>query len=124
MKRRSPPPTQAEREAELRSLDERIGEQLRAGQDEMRASPAWGKPLPDDGGAHVPQELRMAFKLLKNAGHVPAEVGLMQELQAWRDELARLPADSPAAAALKRRIGERELLIKVRIERLARTKSL
>lgn len=124
MKPRPPPPTRAEREADLRSLDERIGEQLRAGQDEMRASPAWGKPLPDTGDAHVPMELRMAFKLLKNAGHVPAEVGLMQELQAWREEHARLPPDSPEAATLKRRIGERELLIKVRIERLARTRTL
>ena len=124
MKPQPPKPTQAEREAELRSLDERIGEALRADSAELRASPAWGKPLPDTGDAQVPQELRMAFKLLKNAGHVPAEVGLMQELQAWRDELARLPPDSPEAATLKRRIGERELLIKVRIERLARTRSL
>ena len=124
MKPQPPKPTQAEREAELRSLDERIGEALRADSAELRASPAWGKPLPDTGDAQVPQELRMAFKLLKNSGNVPTEVGLMQELQAWRDELTRLPPGSPEAEALRRRIAERQLLIQVRIERLARTRSL
>lgn len=124
MKPQPPQPTQAEREAELRSLDERIGEALRADSAELRASPAWGKPLPDTGDVQVPQELRMAFKLLKNSGNVPTEVGLMQELQAWRDELTRLPPGSPEAEALRRRIAERQLLIQVRIERLARTRSL
>ena len=66
----------------------------------------------------------MAFKLLKNSGNVPTEVGLMQELQAWRDELTRLPPGGPEAEALRRRIAERQLLIQVRIERLARTRSL
>ncbi|MEF7617155.1 DnaJ family domain-containing protein [Aquincola sp. MAHUQ-54] len=113
----------SEREADLRSLEERIGEALRAAEADLRASPAWGRPLPDEGDADVPPELRMAFKLLKNAGHVPPEVALMQELQAWRDELAAMPA-GPQAEALKRRIGERELLIAVRIERLARTRTL
>ena len=65
----------------------------------------------------------MAFKLLKNAGHVPAEVELMRELQRWRDQRAALPP-GPAAEALAARIAERQLLIALRIERLAKTKSL
>lgn len=118
------PRSRAEREADLRSLDERIGDALRQDEAALRASPAWGKPLPDEGDADVPPELRMAFRLLKNAGHVPAEVALMQELQGWRDELARLPEGAPEAEPLRRRIAERVLLIRVRVERLAKTRSL
>lgn len=115
-----------ERDAQIRSLDERIGEcvsqALASG--ELQRSPAWGKPLPDDGYFDAPPELRLAFKVLQNAGHVPTEVALMQELQQWRDRLATLPAASAEAAALRQRIAERQLLIQLRIERLARTLSL
>ena len=111
------------RDEAIRSLDQRIGEALAASGAELQASPAWGKPLPDDGYLDTPPELRMAFKLLKNAGHVPAEVELMRELKRWRDQHAALPP-GPAADALAARIAERQLLIALRIERLARTKSL
>jgi hypothetical protein len=116
-------PDGRQRQGRLRSLEDSIGDHLRSSADEMRRSPAWGKPLPDDGYMQAPPELRMAFKLLKDAGHVPAEVALMQELQAWRDELAALPP-GVAAEALKRRIAERELLIAMRVERLGKTLSL
>lgn len=112
-----------QRDEAIRSLDQRIGEALAASQAELQASPAWGKPLPDDGYLDTPPELRLAFKLLKNAGHVPAEVELMRELQRWRDQHAALPPGQQAAA-LAARIAERRLLIALRIERLAKTKSL
>lgn len=119
-------PKRRERDARVRSLDERIGEcvaqALASG--ELQRSTAWGRPLPDDGYFDAPPELRLAFKVLQNAGHVPAEVELMQELQRWRDRLAALAADGAEARALRERIAERELLIRLRVERLARTLSL
>ena len=114
---------QREREDRIRSLDERIAEDLKASAAEIRSSPAFGRPLPDDGFFDAPPELRMAFLVLKNAGHVPVEVAQMQEMQGWRDELARM-SPGAEADALRRRIAERELLLKLRIERLARTLSL
>jgi hypothetical protein len=119
-------PKRRERDERIRSLDERIGEcvsqALAAG--ELQRSRAWGRPLPDDGYFDAPPELRLAFKVLQNAGHVPPEVELMQELQRWRDQLATMDADSAEAHALRERIAERQLLIRLRVERLARTLTL
>lgn len=119
-------PKRRERDAQIRSLDERIGEcvsqALASG--ELQRSAAWGRPLPDDGYFDAPPELRMAFQVLRNAGHLPVEVEMLQELQRWRDELATLPPDGEAARALAARIAERQLLVQLRIERLARTLSL
>ncbi len=39
-----------------------------------------GKPLPPDDMADVPADLRMAYRLLKNAGYVPEEITLQQEI--------------------------------------------
>lgn len=119
-------PKRRERDAQLRSLDERIGEgvsqALASG--ELQRSGAWSLPLPDDGYFDTPPELRLAFKALRNAGHVPAEVEMLQEVQRWREQLARLDAASDAAKALRARIAERQLVVQLRIERLARTLSL
>ncbi|MDR2551234.1 MAG: DUF1992 domain-containing protein [Desulfobulbus sp.] len=38
------------------------------------------KPLPPDDMAHVPEDLRMAYRLLKNGGYVPEEVAVQKEI--------------------------------------------
>ncbi len=38
------------------------------------------KPLPPDDMNNVPEDLRMAYRLLKNAGYVPEEIMLQQEI--------------------------------------------
>jgi hypothetical protein len=106
------------------SLDEIIGQDLRDSEAELRASPAFGRPLPDDGYFEAPPELRMAFKVLRNAGAVPPEVALMQELQALRDRLAALPTGDAQVREVRARITDLELTIAMRVERLARTRSL
>lgn len=53
-------------------------------------SPKWkNKPLPlnDDNG--VPPELKMAYKILKNSGHLPPEVEDRKEIQQLEDLIAR-----------------------------------
>jgi hypothetical protein len=119
-------PKRRERDERVRSLDERIGECVSqaVASGELQNSAAWGRPLPDDGYFDAPPELRLAFKVLRNAGHVPPEVELMQDLQRWRDRLATLDAASADARALRERIAERELLLRLRVERLARTLTL
>lgn len=104
------------------SLDEQISADLAASlaSGELQSSPAWGRPLPEDGFLETPTELRMAYKVLKNAGYVPDEVALMQELQAWRDQLAGMDPVSKEADELRTRILDRELLVALNIERLAR----
>ena len=38
------------------------------------------KPLPQEDLSHVPEDLRMAYRLLKNSGFVPEEVALQKEI--------------------------------------------
>ena len=44
-----------------------------------------GKPLPEEDLSGVPDEFRMAYKVLKNAGCLPLEVELRKEIVTLRD---------------------------------------
>jgi len=53
-------------------------------------SPKWkNKPLPLNDDAGVPPELKMAYKILKNSGHLPPEVEDRKEIQQLEDLIAR-----------------------------------
>ena len=108
------------------TLDELIAQDLAASlaTGELQASPSWGKPLPrDDGWDETPVELRLPFKLLKDAGYVPHEVLQLRELAQLKDELAACPDDT-RGAALQRRIADLQQLVALRLERLRVTGSL
>ncbi|UQD51185.1 DUF1992 domain-containing protein [Bacillus methanolicus] len=47
--------------------------------------PGYGKPLKLDDLSSVPEELRMAYRLLKNAGYSPEENQLKQEMMTIED---------------------------------------
>jgi DnaJ homologue, subfamily C, member 28, conserved domain len=55
-----------------------------------------------DDDALVPQELRMAYRVLKNAGCLPPELELRQEIQALEGALAHLGGAGERRRALKR----------------------
>lgn len=40
-----------------------------------------GKPLPNESDPFMPETLRMAYKLLKNAGYVPEEIQAQREIR-------------------------------------------
>jgi hypothetical protein len=40
-----------------------------------------GKPLKLDDDSMVPRELRAGYRLLKNSGHLPPELGLIKEIR-------------------------------------------
>lgn len=55
-----------------------------------------GKPLAmDEDLSGVPVEMRMAYKVLKNAGFVPPEVELRKEIVSLREMLGQLEDDEP-----------------------------
>jgi hypothetical protein len=65
----------------------------------LKAAPSYGKPLDfGDGYDETPAELRMAMKVLKDAGVVPHEVTMWREADALQAPIdactagARLPA--------------------------------
>jgi len=83
--------------------ERRIAEAIANG--ELEELPGEGRPLDLEDDALVPEELRLAYRILKNAGFVPPEVQTLNEIA----ELERLAGlDSKAARKLA--------LLKTRIE--------
>ena len=108
------------------TIDEQIAQSLRESlrSGELESAPSWGKPLDlADGYAQTPDELRMAFKALKDAGFVPPEVETMQQIAALREQLASAPAPADADV-LRRRISELQQHLSLRLERLRMSGSL
>ena len=104
----------------LKLIDDHIGEHLRESEasGELRNAPSFGKPLQfNDGYDDTPAELRMAMKILHDAGVVPPEVELMHKLGTLRRDAAAA-ADPERARALSKQASDLEQLIKLRLERL------
>ena len=49
--------------------------------------PGAGKPLALGDDSHLPEDLRLAYKILKNAGFVPPEIALRKEIARTEDLL-------------------------------------
>ncbi len=91
---------------------------------ELRAAKSWGKPLDlGDGYDETPVHLRMAFKVLKDAGYAPAEVQLLNDAAELRRRLKALDPQSEEAASLRLKIVEVEATISLRFERHARERA-
>ncbi len=43
--------------------------------------PRQGKPLDLEDDRHIPEELRVSYRILKNAGYIPAEIQLHHEIE-------------------------------------------
>ncbi|HEX7220746.1 MAG TPA: DnaJ family domain-containing protein [Burkholderiales bacterium] len=75
--------------------ERKIAEAISRG--ELDDLPGQGRPLDLDDDALVPEDLRLAYRILKNAGFVPPEVQALNEIA----ELERLAGlDSKAARKL------------------------
>ncbi len=71
---------------------------------EIRNTPGFGEPFKfEDGYLETPTELRMAYKILKDAGYVPAEIEMVQRLAALREQLGATQGEQQ----------QRELKIKI-----------
>jgi len=106
--------------------DEEIARHLReaAASGELAGIEGYGKPLPEvPGWDATPDELRMPFRILKNAGYAPPEVELFQQ----RAELvAALETTSDPAEqhALRARLAELQQRIAIRLEALRHSGTL
>jgi hypothetical protein len=81
----------------------RIAEAMDRG--ELRDLPGAGRPLELETDPLVPEELRVAHRLLKNAGYLPPELELLRELRDAEELLAM------AAEPASRREGHRRLAV-------------
>ena len=62
------------------------------------------KPLPPDDMANVPADLRMAYRLLKNAGYLPEELALHKEITRL-EQLLETCADEKEKVRQLKKIG-------------------
>ena len=53
--------------------------------------PGRGEPLKMEDDRHIPEDLRLAHKILKNAGYLPPEVELKKEIRKMEDLLESIP---------------------------------
>ena len=108
------------REQRLKMLDDHIGRALTQSEQsgELRTARSWGKPLDlGDGYDLTPVELRMGYKLLKDAGVLPPEVELMKRIEAQRQAVAAAP-DETSAAPLRQQLVEMLQQLSLRLEKL------
>ena len=74
--------------------------------------PGSGTPLTLDDDLHVPPELRVGYRLLKNAGCLPPELEQRREAVALVDLLKAARPDDPHYAELSRRLALLELKLR------------
>lgn len=118
--------TEEKREQRLQLLEDHIGRALAQSQanGELRSAPSFGKPLNlGEGYEQTPVEMRMGFKILKDAGFLPPEVELMRQIEALQQSLKSAPDDA-AASAGRRQLADMRQRLALRLERLRSSGSL
>ncbi|MFO1435793.1 MAG: DnaJ family domain-containing protein [Gammaproteobacteria bacterium] len=114
------------RDAAIRSIDQNIAEHLeqarRSG--ELERAESYGRPFADmEGWGETPAELRMPFKILKNAQAYPPEIELFHKRAALRKQVDECALETERNELLKR-LNELEQFISMRLERLRITGTL
>lgn len=105
------------------TLDEHIAQSIRQSElsGELQSARDWGKPLDfGDGYAETPEELRMGYKILKDAGYLPPEVELMKRLADARSRLAAMSIHGAEADSLRREVVDLQLKVTLIRERQPR----
>ncbi|MNO40767.1 hypothetical protein D3C76_309250 [compost metagenome] len=98
--------------------EQRIQEAMRSGEfDEL---PGHGKPLELEDLSGVPEELRMSFKIMKNAGLLPEEVMLRKECVTLEQMLAACHSSGAAAEGERKELESRLTLKRLRLQELMR----
>lgn len=80
--------------------EQRIAEAIERG--ELSDLPGAGKPLALDDDALIPQELRLAYRVLKNAGFVPPQVERLSEIRELEQLISTLDDPGPRRRAVMR----------------------
>ena len=101
-----------------RIAETRIREALAQG--EFENLPGAGKPLDLEEYFSTPEDLRMAFSILKNANCAPAEVELLKEISRLQHAIAET-ADDSAKQELRRTLVNRQTELAIALERARNT---
>jgi len=81
--------------------------------------PGKGKPIDLNSYFETPEEIRNAYSMLKNAGMVPAEVELLQDIAALKEKLSTT-SEEKEQVKIQKLISEKQLQFSVMMERQKR----
>jgi hypothetical protein len=94
-------------------VEEKIREAVANG--EFDNLPGKGKPLDLDAYFATPEDLRVAYSVLKSSGFIPEEAQLLKEVESLKEALESCPNDDEKNK-LKRLIYEKTLKINMLVE--------
>jgi hypothetical protein len=80
--------------------EKRIRDAMERG--DFKDLPGHGRPLQLEDDSRVPEDLRLAYKILKNADCLPPEIELKKEIRQMEDMLASLPDEKERYRHIKR----------------------
>ncbi|MGM0428471.1 MAG: DnaJ family domain-containing protein [Thermodesulfobacteriota bacterium] len=81
-------------------IEERIKEAQQKG--EFDDLPGRGSPIVYEDDSHVPEDLRLAYKVLKNADCLPPELALKKEIRQMEDMLDGIPDEKEKYRQIKK----------------------
>ena len=81
-------------------IEKRIKEAQEKG--EFDDLPGHGEPLKIEDDSHIPEDLRLAYKILKNADCLPPELELKKEIRQMEDMLGDIPDEREKYRYLKK----------------------
>jgi hypothetical protein len=84
----------------LKVVERKIQEAMERG--EFDDLPGQGKPLFLEEDSHIPEELRVAYKILKNADCLPPELEARKEIRQMEDLLANVPDEKERYKLIKK----------------------
>ena len=99
------------------AIEQKIREAMERGEFDGLAGK--GKPLDLDAYFNTPEDLRMAYSILKSNEFVPEEVEIFREIAELQTKL-ETTTDETERNDLSRRVGERRLALRLLLERRTR----
>jgi len=84
----------------LKIVEQRIKEAQEKGQ--FDNLPGRGEPLALEDDRYIPEDLRMAYKILKNADCLPPELELKKEIRQMEDMLENIPDEKEKYRQIKK----------------------
>lgn len=81
-----------------------IEERIRMAQErgDFEDLPGAGKPIRFDDDSHIPEDLRMAYKVMKNADFIPPEIALKKQIQSTQELVASMPDSGEKYRAMRK----------------------
>jgi hypothetical protein len=102
------------------SLEEIIGKKIREAMERGEFDNLKGQGQPQDHSDYfaAPEDLRMGYAVLRNAGYLPHEAQLLKDIAALKEKLAACTdPEGVRAADLRRRLHDKRLELDILMER-------